>query len=196
MSRNIYLISLFCVISIFTYSQVNSLNIDTLPKVEKSLYKVNFYIPGFEYEYGIGKLNTLNFLITFGAAWVPENKNQKSAFFLSPVLMIELRNYYNLMRRMKKNKNTKNNTGNFFALCITQQGRSLIWNPGYISYSVTYYGALWGFQRTWADRYNITFGFGVDYFVNENGVVGFSPLLEYKTGFVFGKKKKNNVKLY
>ncbi|OFX26381.1 MAG: hypothetical protein A2033_05370 [Bacteroidetes bacterium GWA2_31_9] len=160
---------------------------DTIPKTSHRLFKVNVLYPGFEYEYGIGKLSTINFSTSLSFASIKEDKLNR-AYFLNNILEIDFRQYYNLARRFNKRKNIKFNTADFISFNAIGIGKSIIENIDYESYSGIEFAVSWGFQRTYWYVFNVSFNAGIGYYFLENGNEGYDFLVNYKIGFLIGKR--------
>jgi hypothetical protein len=118
---------------------------------------------------------------------------EKTGFILYPELSIEPKWYYNLDKRISKNKNIKNNGANFYSLNIQ-------YFPNWFEISnyenLEVYNTLsviptWGFRRNFAEKFNYEFriglGYGVsyrdsEYLKNEKGAI---MDLGFKIGYDF-----------
>lgn len=118
---------------------------------------------------------------------------EKTGFILYPELSIEPKWYYNLDKRVRKNKNIKNNGANFYSLNIQ-------YSPNWFVISnydnIEVYNTLsiiptWGFRRNFAEKFNYEFriglGYGVsyrdsEYLENEKGAI---MDLGFKIGYDF-----------
>ncbi|WP_443939984.1 hypothetical protein [Pedobacter sp. MW01-1-1] len=91
---------------------------DSVPSVEKSIFNIQIGLVGswVNYEGRLSNPFTIRTEIGLtGAAW--ETPRYGDQFYsIAPNVTVEPRFYYNLGRRLKKGKNIKNNTGNFFSL--------------------------------------------------------------------------------
>lgn len=107
---------------------------------------------------------------------------EKTGFILYPELSIEPKWYYNLDKRVRKNKNIKNNGANFYSLNIQ-------YSPNWFVISnydnIEVYNTLsiiptWGFRRNFAEKFNYEFRIGLGYGVSYRD----SEYLENKKGAI------------
>lgn len=127
--------------------------------------------------------------------------NDNTSVFLTPVINLEPRWYYNMDSRFNKNKNISNNAANFFTT-------SLSYHPDWFIISskdnVNVYNQLsiipkWGIRRNIAkSNFNYELGIGLGYrfyFLKQYGFTkndGETALdLHIRIGYTF-KKQKNN----
>jgi hypothetical protein len=118
---------------------------------------------------------------------------EKTGFILYPELSIEPKWYYNLDKRVRKNKNIKNNGANFYSLNI-QYSPNWFVVSNYDNIEINNTLSIiptWGFRRNFARKFNYEFkiglGYGMilrwkDYIENENGAV---MDLGFKIGYDF-----------
>ena len=120
--------------------------------------------------------------------------NSKTGFILAPVFTVEPRWYYNLDKRVAKNKSVLNNSGNFISLnikyhpdwfVISKHGNIKVRNQ--ISIIPT-----WGIRRNLGKHFNYETGIGLGYvryfeteglFLNKKGEAALN--LHIKIGYQF-----------
>ncbi len=141
------------------------LNAQDLTYVKKKQLKANVSFLGLDinYENRITKHSTINFEAGFNFGF----SYSKSIFFgnnfsyiVSPTFSAEYRNYYNILKRIKNNKTTINNSGNFWSFTTGFKTRSIIAQNTYDS-PVLYLVPAWGIQRSWGKHFNAEARFGV-----------------------------------
>lgn len=81
-------------------------------------------------------------------------------FIACPVFSAELRQYYGIARRAKKNKRTDNNAGNFFCIRGGYQGRPLGATNYHYSNGTVFIAPAWGMQRSWGRHFSFEGRFG------------------------------------
>ena len=111
-------------------------------------------------------------------------------FFMTPVISIEPRWYYNLTKRNSKGKNTLLNSGNFLAVDI---GYSPDWiilssSEDVNSDNVFYLVPTWGLRRNIGKKFNYEFGAGIGYAYifdnNGNGKSDIAYNLHLRIGYI------------
>lgn len=153
----------------------------------KNLFKINIITPGITYEKRICKNSSvcLDTDLSIGFSI----KNNKSYLVASPFLRGQYRYYYNLEKRLIKNKSISNNSGNFISLSSSYYFNSIN-NKDIVSvYDGFTIGCIWGLQRTYKNNINITINSGIGYnTLNEsktnNTIV---PIINFTLGWVLGK---------
>ncbi|MDY8138563.1 DUF3575 domain-containing protein [Aquimarina sp. 2201CG5-10] len=153
--------------------------------VEDQLFKINLFTPGIEYEVGLNKNSTLDFRVGTGFAYVKTNNEEDFGVFLT--FEGAYRYYYNLEKRLSKNKNITKNSGNYVALTsFLAPGNPII---GDLDTDIDYIGVVgpvWGFQRTYNSNFNIGLELGLGYeFTNEDGNI--APIVGFRLSWVIGK---------
>jgi hypothetical protein len=168
----------------------------------QDVYRISLLTPGFSAEKKIGKNQTLygaiftrvslllaqKELYTFSNSGLTSSTSDlEFKLFIDPALFLQYRYYYNLQKRSAAGKNTKYNSGNYFAPAYSMM-LSKIPMPGiYTSFqdNLTYrgsikdfditakkrpvnvLGALWGFSRTY-DRIFLDMNLGFGYMFTQS----------------------------
>lgn len=175
----------FCAFLLFIFS----VNAQSNKKVEDGLFKINALIPGASYELGIADRATINFdaLLGFalrGASDVP------TEFGIYPALQAEYRNYVNMDRRLRKDKNISGNSGNYVSLVNQLQlGQPLF---GDLEFASDYYynvAAVYGIQRTRPKGFYWGISFGPGVFINQFETTP-GLFIDSRIGWVIGGRKK------
>lgn len=172
------------------YSQTND-------RVEPSMLKINFIEPGIEYEIGVTKRTTLK--VGLQTSFLLKAQNDKNEIALFPRIEGQYRYYYNLNRRLKKEKNISNNSGNYFSLMVFYQFKDAIIGDLKNLSNTFFVGPLYGMQRTYKSGFNWGFDVGVGYttdllshhFIDaDNFNNDINPWGTFSVGWVIGGKKK------
>lgn len=136
------------------------------PSVENSLWGVQVGIHPFAI-YKETKLTTtinLRSELGFGVAWAKNGSYQYSdQWAIIPCIVLEPRFYYNLKKRLEKNKRIDGNSGNFVSLYIG-------FEPGFgiVSKNVNLFPTLstipmWGLKRNIGEKFNFETALGIGY---------------------------------
>lgn len=174
---------------ILLLSLISSIHAQSDKNVEDHQFKINFINPGIDYEVGIGKDQTLDFGIAlqFGA----RGGYDHLYWALIPAFNAQYRYYYNLDRRITKNKRTAGNTGNYIALNNTTFfNERIIGNLNTYGGYFGYVGSVYGIQRTYAKGFSFNLKFGIGYYYDDYYEGQFGPILGLSVGWVPGKKRR------
>lgn len=165
-------------------------------KIEKGLLKLNILMPSLEYELGISKKSTLNFGI--GTVLLNENRPfSENKVGVLPKIEFDYRFYYNLDRRLNKEKRTENNSGNYFGLktSYTLGSKSI----GRFKYNHNHLlgGVAYGMQRAYNSGlyFNLEGGLALKRYdvydgKSVHGGLDTAILINAKFGWMFSKKRK------
>lgn len=173
--KNITLFLLF--FSSLIYAQEKKL-------VTENIFKINILSPGVSCEKGISKNTTIavdaNLSIGFNV------HNNKTTVLAAPFLRTQYRYYYNLQKRLNKNKNIANNSGNYIAFNASHYFKPIN-NDVFISnLDGTTIGSVWGFQKTYKSNINLGANAGIGYNISNNQKNGVMPILNFTIGYVIG----------
>ncbi len=177
------IIVFLCVFSIGMFGQ------DSIG-VKKKLYKINFFAPGFVYEYGLSDKMSLHSEVSLGFFWKYDNLLGSTTGF-NVNIDEQLRYYYNFERRFKKRKDIKNNSANYFAFCAVIGSKPFAGSnlDNYIYYNTLLTGIVYGWNRN-SRRFNNDFNFGVGLGFNGTKNTYLIPILNYSLGLIIFDKKK------
>lgn len=158
------------------------------PAVESQVWKINFLLPGLEYERKLGNSTTLNAnaYLRFGYS---SNFIFGDAWLVQPSLDVQFREYYNLYKRLAKGKRISGNSANFFALGVFGVGRSIVDRQDFRNYSYFGIGPLWGLQRTFPRKFNYSFSVGPSVINSGSDDIEFLLRLNLRLGLGFIPKK-------
>ena len=129
--------------------------------VENKLLKIIFMDPGISYEYGLGNKTTLYSNFNVGLVYSGDSKQIKN-WGIAPNLQEELRYYYNLDKRVRKNKNISRNSGNHISL-LAIYGFKTLSKCEYTEMDGLTLAPTWGFQRTYKSGFNLSLNLGYGY---------------------------------
>ena len=181
------IVSIFCCINLTAQNN---------KQVEDNLFKINLINPGVEYEAGVGVNQTINLGLglQFGAAGGGGVFN----YAFLPAFNGQYRYYYNLDRRLNKDKRIAGNSGNYLSASATLfTADVIIGNVESGSGTAGFIGPVYGIQRTYPKGFNYTMEFGLGlYFASDENFkaveTGIGPTLSFSIGWVIGKNKNNN----
>ncbi|MGB3780810.1 MAG: hypothetical protein WA960_20775 [Tunicatimonas sp.] len=166
---------------------------DSIPSVTTNFWKANFLLPGVEYERALGNFSTVN-INPYVSVGYSSNFALGSGWIVQPSLDIQLRRYYNLLRRAARGKSVSGNSASFVALDFLGVGRSVVDAQDYRNYSFYGLGPVWGIQHTFRSNFNLSFQAGVMYTQNgyEDGWWdrGFLPRLNLTVGWALRRKQQ------
>lgn len=174
---------------LFLLSAIIGVRAQSDKNVEDGLLKINALLPGVSYELGAGKNSTFNFEGIIGFA-LNGGSGRSTEYGVYPGLQAEYRNYVNMDRRLRKNKNISGNSGNYIGfLNQFQFGTPLIGDLEYTSDYFYNVAAVYGIQRTRPKGFYWGISFGpaifIDDFSTDPGI-----LIDARLGWVIGGRKK------
>ncbi|PQJ79268.1 hypothetical protein [Polaribacter porphyrae] len=184
--KNKLLTLLFFFIAISNYAQDKS---DTYTE---KIWRVNFLNPAIELEFPTGKNSTFSSAIGVGYnGGYPDLTSNASGFIyvVSPFLDFQQKWFYNFKKRRDKNKNTENNSGNFFSFRLITRGNSITENVTRTSNLDFAFGPTWGIQRKYGKSFHFLFDIGPQYYFDTKGNGNIWPImLQLNLGFNLNKK--------
>lgn len=177
-----YILVVFILVSSLGFSQENA-------GVEKSQFRINMLVPGITYEHAVSEKSTL--LGEIGTGFVYSyNSKDGGDFSMFPYASAEYRHYYNFEKRVKKGKNTLNNSANYITFITNvNSGKAIIGKKESASDYYVGFGPAWGMQRTYKSGFNLDLNLGVGYGFGNNESGKFIPMLDITLGWVLNRKK-------
>lgn len=151
-------------------------------KVDDNQFRLNILNPGLTFEKGIGKTETL--CLDTNIAWT-FTTSTKTGIALTPFGRLQFREYYNLEKRVSKNKNILKNSGNYIALNTSYYFKSINDNDFVYLDDGFNIGAAWGLQRTYKSGLNINLNTGLAYNFSNRREKSIHPLINFTIGWVF-----------
>ena len=181
------LIATFILFSVRQVTGQPSLS-DSIPRVERQLWKINFLLPGVEYEQALGNFTTININPYLDLGY-SSNFVLGDAWLVQPALNVQLRRYYNLLGRAAKEKRTLRNSGNFVALDLLGVGRSIVDRESHLDAYYYGLGPVWGLQRTYRSNFNLSFQAGLAYITNGFGNESYLVRLNLRIGLALKRRR-------
>ncbi|WP_400080303.1 hypothetical protein [Winogradskyella sp. R77965] len=177
---------LFGLLTTLNYAQ-NNQDIRT-----EKIWRLNFLNPAVELEIPTGQFSTFSSGLGIGyGGGYPDLTFGGSGFIyiISPFADFQQKWFYNLTKRNGKNRNTKNNSGNFMSLRFITRGNSLVENVNRTSDIDFAIGPTWGIQRKYGKNFHLLFDVGPQYYFDTNGNGNIWPImLQINLGFDLKKK--------
>ena len=163
-----------------------SLSAQKIAKVEDNLLSINILTPGLEYEIGVSDASTVDLRAGTGFAY---HKNwYTEGFGIYPIFNLQYRYYYNLAKRLEKEKRIGHNSANYVALSgLVQSGKPVI---GDLEYTADYFGVIgpvWGLQRYYGSGFKLDLNLGLGYGFNDHDSSYLSSLISIRLGWLLGK---------
>ncbi len=163
--------------------------------VEEQQFKINFINPGVEYELGIAKNQTIS--LGIGLQFTAASVSTEFYYAFLPTLNAQYRFFYNMERRLGKDKNISGNSGNYIAASGTMfSSLFFIGNVDDVTGSAGFIGPVYGIQRTYQKGFNFNMEFGVGlYFASASDFQtvdsGIGPTISFSIGWVLGRRNRN-----
>ncbi|MDY7395993.1 hypothetical protein UMM65_12110 [Aureibaculum sp. 2210JD6-5] len=156
-------------------------------KTEK-VWRVNFLNPAIELELPTGAHSTLSSAIgiSFDGSYPHLTVSSGTGFIymINPFIDLQEKWFYNLAKRIEKNKTIDNNSGNFISARFLMRGYSLAGNITRTSDFDFAIGPTWGFQRKYGKNFHLLFDMGPIYYFDGLGNGNIFPLmLQLNLGF-------------
>ena len=169
----------------FCFFSFLSTNAQDQASVEDGIFSVNILTPGLEYEFGLTRSTTLDLRLGTGFAYRKSSFGEGyEGFGIYPIFNGQYRYYYNLEKRLEKDKNIANNSANYIALSgVVQFGKPII---GDLENNEDYFGVIgpvWGLQRYYNGGFKLDLNLGAGYGFNESGDSFFSPIIGIRLGW-------------
>lgn len=167
-------------------SERNSKNPFALINLERQQFKFNLISPGFNYELGLFKNQSVSGGLGFGVATYEEG------YALGLVLHTRYRYYHNFNRRNRLKKNVSGNSGNYIAAARSiffSQVRLATNIEGPDDFNIGFYGVTYGIQRTYKNGLNFNAELGAGYYLGDGALDGYGPLFNFSFGWVATKRK-------
>jgi len=191
MSNKFILGFTLCLLSIFhSHSQKtiesNSGQTFALINLERHQFKFDLFSPGFSYELGLFKNQSVSTSLGFGMA------TYEPGYAIGLVMNNRYRYYHNFNRRIKLGKNVSGNSGNYIAAAqaiFFSQLRVSTNISGPDDFNVGFFGLVYGVQRTYNNGFNFNAELGAGYYRGDGVDSGYGPLFNFTFGWVATKRK-------
>ena len=172
--QKLSLLVLLAICTISTYSQEkNTYNTE-------KVWRINFLNPGAELELPTGDYSTFSTGLGIGYdGGYPDltYKDNGLIYIIAPFLDLQQKWFYNLNKRMQKDKTVKNNSGNFVSARFKTKGPSITDNVIRTSDFDFAFGPTWGIQRKYGEKFHLLFDVGPQYYFDTEGNGNIFPLI-------------------
>ncbi len=153
------------------------------PGVEKNLFSVSFLLPGIEYETRASNNTTVSLRLGTGFGYAA-GMSRETAFGVYLNLRGQYRYFYNLEKRLGKEKKISDNSGNYFGLhSAFSSGNPVIGDLETIADFNGQVGPVWGLQRVYNSGFKLNLFLGAGYAWNDRGASGISPIFGFSLGW-------------
>lgn len=166
------------IISVLFTSLTYSQNPETYKTEE--VWRVNFLNPGFEMELPTGNYSTFSTGIGVGyGGSYPDLTYGAPGFvyIIAPFLDLQHKWFYNINKRIRKEKSVSNNSGNFISARLLTRGPSIAENVTRTSDFDFAFGPTWGIQRKYGERFHLLFDVGPQYYMDTEGNGNIFPIM-------------------
>ena len=160
-----------------------------LAHLERHQFKLNLLSPGFTYELGLFKNQSVSTNLGLATATYQEG------YVFGLASNNRYRYYHNFNRRERLDKNTSGNSGNYIAAAqaiFFSQLRIATNVEGPDDFNLGFYGMVYGIQRTYEKGFNFNVELGAGYYKGDGALDGYGPLFNFTFGWVATKRKKKD----
>ena len=160
-----------------------------LVHLERHQFQLNLLSPGFTYELGLFKNQSVSSNLGFGLATYEEG------YVFGLAMNNRYRYYHNFNRRTRMDKNTSGNSGNYIAAAqaIFFSQLQISTNVDAVGdFNIGFFGMVYGIQRTYEKGFNFNVELGAGYYRGDGVPSGYGPLINVTLGWVATKRKKKN----
>ena len=157
-----------------------------LINLERHQFKFDLLSPGFSYELGLFK----NQSVSTGLGLATATYGEGYAFGLTS--NNRYRYYHNFQRRINMDKNVSGNSGNYIAAAqaiFFSQLRISTNIDGPKDFNLGFYGMVYGIQRTYENGFNFNAELGAGLYKGDGVPDGYGPLIHFTFGWVATKRK-------
>ncbi|WP_421804316.1 hypothetical protein [Flagellimonas sp.] len=180
----------FCLIPFLSHAQWQERGgTFDLVHLERHQFQLNLLSPGFTYELGLFKNQSVSSNLGFGLATYEEG------YVFGLAMNNRYRYYYNFNRRTRMDKNTSGNSGNYIAAAqaIFFSQLQISTNVDAVGdFNLGFFGMVYGIQRTYEKGFNFNVELGAGYYRGDGVPNGYGPLINITFGWVATKRKKKN----
>ncbi|MCH4824602.1 hypothetical protein ML462_15620 [Gramella lutea] len=180
--KKLSIVALLALITITTYGQEQeSYNTE-------KVFRVNFLNPGAELELPTGNYSTFStgLGIGYGGGYKDLTGTDNGVitaidngiiYIIAPFLDLQQKWFYNLNKRIGKNKTVQNNSGNFISARFITRGPSIADNVTRTSDFDFAFGPTWGIQRKYGEKFHLLFDVGPQYYFDTEGNGNIFPFM-------------------
>ena len=178
----------FCLIPFLSHAQWQERGgTFDLVHLERHQFQLNLLSPGFTYELGLFKNQSVSSSLGFGLATYEEG------YVFGLAMNNRYRYYHNFNRRTRMDKNTSGNSGNYIAAAqaIFFSQLQISTNVDAVGdFNLGFFGMVYGIQRTYEKGFNFNVELGAGYYRGDGVPSGYGPLINVTFGWVAIKRKK------
>lgn len=178
----------FCLIPFLSHAQWQERGgTFDLVHLERHQFQLNLLSPGFTYEWGLFKNQSVSSNLGFGLATYEEG------YVFGLAMNNRYRYYHNFNRRARLDKNTSGNSGNYIAAAqaIFFSQLQISTNVDAVGdFNLGFFGMVYGIQRTYEKGFNFNVELGAGYYRGDGVPSGYGPLINVTFGWVAIKRKK------
>ena len=172
--QKLSILAILALFTITTYAQEQQSY-----KTEK-VFRINFLNPGAELELPTGDYSTFSTGLGVGyGGGYPDltYKDNGIIYIIAPFLDLQQKWFYNLNKRIGKNKTVENNSGNFISARFITRGPSIAENVNRTSDIDFAFGPTWGIQRKYGEKFHLLFDIGPQYYFDTEGNGNIFPIV-------------------
>lgn len=170
-------LSFLAILFFFTFS-TNAQNQKTY-STEK-VWRINLINPGVELELPTGIYSTLSTGVGIGYGGSYRDVSWGGSGFvyvIAPFLDVQQKWFYNLNKRILKERTVDHNSGNFLSLRLITRGNSIAENVHRTSDFDFAFGPTWGIQRKYGENFHLLFDVGPQYYMDTEGNGNIFPIM-------------------
>jgi len=153
-------------------------NIDN--QYTENVFRINFLNPGVEYEYAVAKTSTLSagLGVGYGGSYpnLSTTKGTGFLYLITPFLDVQYKRFYNFEKRVQKDRNVENNSGNFISARLLTRVNTIESNFDRTSNYDFAIGPTWGIQRSYG-KFHLLFDVGTIYYFDTKGNGNWFPIM-------------------
>ena len=158
-----------------------------LVHLERHQFQLNLLSPGFTYDLGLFRNQSVSTNLGVGLATYEEG------YVFGLAMNNRYRYYHNFNRRARLDKNTSGNSGNYIAAAqaIFFSQLQISTNVDAVGdFNLGFFGMVYGIQRTYEKGFNFNVELGAGYYRGDGVPSGYGPLINVTFGWVAIKRKK------
>lgn len=153
-------------------------------------FSLNFLMPSVEYETAISENSTIDLNLGFGFGYHDASYLDEAEYGIYPDFQAQYRYYYNLKKRMQKDKKISENSGNYIALSANvSSGEPIIGDMRLNKDYSGFVGPVWGFQRVYKSNFKLNLNLGLGMGFNDREDPYLATHIGLQLGFKIGKEK-------
>lgn len=155
-----------------------------ISRLTQNQFSATFFLPGVEYETPVADNSTISLRIGTGFGYAA-GMFRETEFGIYLNLRGQYRHFYNFRKRLEKEKNISNNSGNYLALHTALfYGKPIIGELETAADISGLIGPVWGIQRVYNSGFKLNLFLGAGYGFNDIGGSGISPILGFSLGWL------------